>query len=177
MVFTPKHLVPTVPKLSVYASIPLIHNTEFYKEITKIVSHYMPAVDLKLIPINPLTIGSLFRQKEKLNPLMTSGVVYMFNCPMCNVGRYVGSTRRLLRVRVDSHKGVSYRTGAKLSNPEFSNIRNHAKFCKSEINYKDFKILGRTKNDHQLTILESLFIKKIVSELNSQTSSTPLYLS
>ena len=137
----------------------------------------MPAVELQLIPTNPLIIGSLFKLKEKLNPLMTSGVVYMFNCPMCNVGRYVGSTRRLLRVRVDSHKGVSYRTGAKLSNPEFSNIRNHVKICKSEIKYKDFKVLGRSKSDHQLAILESLFIKKIVPELNSQASSTPLYLS
>ena len=102
---------------------------------------------------------------------MINGVVYLFNCPMCNVGRYVGSTRRLLRVRVDAHKGVSYRTGAKLSNPEFSNIRNHAKQCKCDINYKDFKVLGKSKNDQQLTILESLFIKTIVPELNSQASS------
>ena len=121
----------------------------------------MPAIDLKLIPLNPLTVG----------------VMYMLNCPMCNVGRYVGSTRRLLRVRVDAHRGVSFRTGAKLSNPEFSSIRNHAKQCKHNIQYKDFKVLGRTTNDHQLAILESLFIKKIVPELNSQTSSTPLYLS
>ena len=96
-----------------------------------------------MIPKNPYTIGSLFRLKEKLDPLMNSGVVYLFNCPKCNMGKYVGSTRRLLKVRIDSHKGVSYRTGMTLSNPEFSSIRNHAKQCKYVINYKDFKIIAR----------------------------------
>ena len=176
-IFIPKLEIPTVPKLSLYASVPLINNEHFYQEIYKLINQYMPAVDLKLIPTNPLTIGSLFRVKEKLDPLMTSGIVYLFNCPKCNMGKYVGSSRRLLKVRIDSHMGVSYRTGVQLSNPEFSNIRIHAKKCKYNINYEDFRILGRTKSEHQLTILESLYIKQMVPLLNAQTTSSPLYLS
>ena len=175
--FVPKLDIPTVPKLPFYASVPLIHDKCFYQEICKIICHYIPAIDLKLIQSNPSTIGSLFRMKERLDPLMTSGVVYLFNCPKCNMGKYVGSTRRLLRVRADSHIGISYRTGAKLSNPEFSNIRNHSIKCRHKIEYQNFKVIGRAKNEHQLAILESLFIKQMVPDLNSQTTSVPLFLS
>ena len=65
----------------------------------------------------------------------------------------------------------------KLSNPEFSNVRNHAKKCKHHIKYEDFKIVGRAFNNHHLTILESLCIKQMVPQLNAQTTSSPLYLS
>ena len=132
---------------------------------------------MNIIPTNPVTIRSLFKFKDSLNPLMTSGVVYKFDCPRCSRGTYVGSTLRLLKVRIDCHNGVSYRTGVKLNNPEFSNIRDHAKKCKYNIQYKDFKILGRAPNHQMLTILEALFIKRAVPHLNAQSSSAPLYLS
>lgn len=176
-IFIPKFKTPTVPKLPFYASVPLIHNKYFYDELYRIINKHLPAVNLKLIPVNPLTIGSHFVLKERLNPLMTSGVVYLFNCPRCDLGRYVGCTRRLLKVRVDCHRGVSYRTGERLTNPEYSCIREHAKKCKHAVKYEDFKIIGRATNDHKLSILESLFIKQMVPQLNSQTTSTPLYLS
>ena len=108
---------------------------------------------------------------------MTSGVTYQFNCPRCDLGTYVGSTRRLLKVRIDCHRGVSYRTGCKLSNPEFSNIREHTIKCKHNINYNDFKILGKASNDQLLNIQESLFIKQLVPKLNTQSSAIPLFLS
>ena len=176
-VFIPKLTVPTVPKLPLFASVPLLHDKSFYTDLYRIIEKHMPAIDIKLIPKNPLTIGSLFLFKERLAPLMTSGVVYKFNCPRCDLGTYVGATRRLLKVRIDAHRGVSFRTGMKLTNPEFSNIREHTKRCRHEICYKDFEILGKATNDHKLTILESLFIKQIVPQLNTQTTATPLYLS
>ena len=176
-VFIPKLPIPTVPKLLLYASLPLIHNLNFYSEIRKIVEKHIPAVKLKLIPKNPLTIGSIFPLKERLDPLMTSGVVYEFNCPRCDLGRYIGSTRRLLKVRAAEHMGVSYRTGMKINNPEYSNIRNHTRKCKHKLDYKDFKIIGKASNDHLLAITESLLIKQTIPQLNVQTSATPLYLS
>ena len=175
--FIPKFKIPTVPKLSFFTSVPMVHDKCFYKDLRKIINKYIPAIELKLIPKNPLTIGSLFRYKERLSPLMTSGVTYQFNCPRCDLGTYVGSTRRLLKVRIDCHRGVSYRTGCKLSNPEFSNIREHTIKCKHNINYNDFKILGKASNDQLLNIQESLFIKQLVPKLNTQSSAIPLFLS
>ena len=175
-VFIPKVSLPTVPKLTFYSNVPLINDKNFYDVLRKLVSNYIPAIRFNTIPTNPLTMGSLFKFKDKLDPLMTSCVVYKFNCPRCNLGTYVGSTQRLLRVRIDCHNGVSYRTGSKLTNPEFSCIRQHANKCKHKIQYKDFEILGRAPNSKLLTILESLHIKQVVPQLNTQSSSTTLYL-
>ena len=173
----PTNKNPTAPKLDLYASVPfLVNNTEFYNKLYEIVRANIPAVNLKLIPKNPLTIKSLFRYKDRLDYLMTSNVVYKYSCPKCNFGNYVGSTKRLLKVRIDSHKGVSHRTGCQISNPEFSSIRDHSKKCKSFIDNKNFDIIGQVTNDHDLPILESLLIKQLVPSLNAQTSSTPLYL-
>ena len=108
---------------------------------------------------------------------MTSVVVYKYTCPRCKCGTYIGSTRRLLKVRIDAHKGVSYRTGSPLTNPEFSCIRDHAKSCKCPIEYKNFEILSKTSNELALAIMESLTIKRVVPLLNTQTTSTPLFLS
>ena len=175
--FQPKFKLPSVSKLPVYATIQLIYSERFYSDLRRIIESHIPAVNIKLIRLNRMNLGSIFRSKERLPTLMTSGLIYLFDCPRCDLGKYVGSTRRLLKVRIDSHKGVSYRTGTKLSNPEFSNIREHTRKCKTSIEYKDFKVIGRTNNSHELPILESLFIKQIVPQLNAQTSSTPLHLS
>ena len=132
---------------------------------------------MKLIYVNPLKIGSLFKYKDGLSPLMSSGVIYKYTCPKCELGIYVGSTRRLLKVRIDSHRGVSFRTGMKISNPEQSNIRNHTKICKNDISNDDFTVVGHCKDPKELLILETLVIKQLVPPLNAQTSSVQLYLS
>ena len=175
--FVPIIKSPSVPKLPMYSAIPFIRDKEFQSKLCNILSKHFGAVDFKLIPINPLKIGSLFKIKDQLNYLMTSGVVYKYSCPRCKRGTYVGSTRRLLKVRIDAHKGVSYRTGSALTNPEFSCIRDHAKLCKRPIQYKHFEILSRASNDLSLAIMESLTIKRVVPSLNTQTTSTPLFLS
>ena len=174
---SPKVKTCTVPKLDLYASVPfLINNKEFYSKLYEIVGLNLPAVKLRLIPRNPLRVGSFFHYKDRLDYLMTSNVVYKYSCPKCDFGTYIGSTKRLLKVRIDLHKGVSHRTGNRVSNPEFSSIRDHTRKCKSHINTTDFNIVGQVSNDHDLPILESLMIKQLVPSLNSQTSATQLYL-
>ena len=174
---SPKCKAITVPKLDLHTSIPfLVNNKAFYKKLYEIVGSTFPAVKLRLVPKNPITIRSLFHYKDRLDYLMTSNVVYKYSCPKCNFGSYIGSTKRLLKVRIDSHSGVSHRTGLKVTNPEFSSIRDHTKRCKSKINYGNFSIVGQVSNQHDLPILESLMIKQLVPTLNSQNSATQLYL-
>ena len=162
--------------MRIFASFPYLFDDSFRQQFLKIVHNHIGAIDLKLIPKNPKTIGSLFRFKDQLPPLMSFGVVYEYNCPRCNLGKYVGSTRRLLRVRADAHRGVSHRTGCQLSKPEYSSIRIHAKKCKVNINYDDFKVIGTSDKQQELLILESLKIKQLIPSLNCQTTSVPLFL-
>ena len=107
---------------------------------------------------------------------MRSLVVYKYTCPRCNLGTYVGSTKRMLKVRIDSHRGISHRTGSTLNKKEFSNIREHANRCKSTISYDDFDIVTQAPDEASLFILESLCIKQLVPSLNNQSSSAPLFI-
>lgn len=166
--------ISTVPKLKMYASFPFLHDDNFRKKLIDIIHKELPALNLKLIPKNPVTIGSLFIYKDKLSPMFTSNVVYKYICPRCSRGTYVGCTKRLLKVRLDSHRGVSFGTGSRLSNPEQSNIRNHSKICKTHIEAKDFQIIGHIQNENEFHVLESIMIKKLVPSLNSQNSSIQL---
>ena len=104
---------------------------------------------------------------------MRSGVVYSYTCSKCNLETYIGSTSRLLHVRVCSHKGLSYRTLSKLSNPEPSMIGHHSKSCGSEITMNDFKILGTASCPADLRILESLYIKFLSPTLNKDVTAHP----
>ena len=107
---------------------------------------------------------------------MRSCIIYEYNCPKCNFGKYVGCTKRLLKVRIDSHKGVSYRTGCTLGAKDGSPIRDHANKCHHNIQYDDFKILAQAPNQSSLPFLESIYIKKLSPQLNTQTTSVPLFI-
>lgn len=168
--------VPTVPKLEFYASLCFTNDKKFLNNISKIIKKYFYCVNPKLVLRNPKTIGSLFKFKDTVPYLMRSLVVYKYTCPRCNLGTYLGSTKRMLKVRIDSHRGVSHRTGCALSKKEFSNIRDHTIKCKTQINYDNFKIIAQATNETSLLILESLCIKQLVPSLNSQSSSAPLFI-
>ena len=174
--FQPPQATPTVPKLLMYASIPFVHCKNFKLQLERAIMKTFPALNIQLISSNPKTMGSLFQHKDKLPALMKSLVVYCFNCPKCKVGKYVGATKRLFKVRIDSHLGISHRTGCPLKTKDFSNIREHCKKCKTSFNYEDFSIVSQAPNEQSLAILESLTIKRVVPSLNGQTSSTVLYI-
>ena len=74
--------------------------------------------------------------------------------------------------------GVSYRTQNPLNVKENSAIRNHCSGkCMHHINYKDFKILFTANNKNSLLLAESLLIKSLAPDLNSDLSSIPLLIS
>ena len=108
---------------------------------------------------------------------MRASIVYLYTCPKCNLGTYVGCSRRLLKVRIDSHRGVSHRTGLSLSTKENSPIRQHSQSCRHPLHYNNFKILCQSPNLQSLPILESLYIKQLSPRLNNQSSSVHLYVS
>ena len=108
---------------------------------------------------------------------MRSSVVYQYTCPKCNLGTYVGSTHRMLRVRMSEHFGVSYRSLLPLSTQEKSPILLHSKKCKTKLNFNHFKILNQARDSQSLLILESLQIKNLSPRLNSDTSASKLLIS
>ena len=72
---------------------------------------------------------------------------------------------------------LSSRTGARLTDPPHSLIRNHAKACSSSpIKIEDFRILGSCNNVLDLRILESLYINTFKPVLNCDKTAVPLLI-
>ena len=176
--YEPPLQITTVPKKIIYLSLPYIgiHTKTLKNELISCMTRLYPMADFRFCFTNPRTLQSLFKFKDTLPELMQSGVVYKYFCPKCSLGTYVGNTNRLLKVRIDSHRGTSHRTGCNLNVKETSAIRDHSRKCKVDITGADFKILARTNCSSDLLILESLFIKTHFPNLNNDTSSTPLYI-
>ena len=59
-------------------------------------------------------VTSFFNYKNKLPLHLWSSLVYKFSCVQCT-SEHVWMTTRTLGIRVDEHKGVSFRTGVRLT--------------------------------------------------------------
>ena len=104
---------------------------------------------------------------------LKSSVVYKFSCAQC-ASEYVGMTARTLSTRVDKHVGVSYRTGACLTQPPHLAIRDHKDSCGTPFDTRKYKILANASCTSDLRILESLYIYKTKLILNNPLSSYSL---
>ena len=87
---------------------------------------------------------------------------------------YIGETHRNLSFRIPEHLGISPRSGEPLSKPSPSPIRSHATQLQHPCNKGNFKLLHKARNPQDLSILESLYIKHLSPELNTNLSSFPL---
>jgi hypothetical protein len=132
--------------------------------------------DFKIVLVNSLSIGSLFKFKDDLPNGMLSSVVYKHSCVQCGTSEYVGSTSRNLRIHTAEHAGRSHRTNNLLSVPSHSAIRTHAEKCDTPVRLSDFKVLGRANHPMELRILESLFIFQLKPNLNDMQSAYPLQI-
>ena len=119
-----------------------------------------------------MSVGSFFKYKDQVPSLLLSNVVYQYKCRQCD-STYVGESIRHFATRIAEHKGVSVRTGLRLSNPCHSNIREHCVDSQHAFSDDNFKVL-RVSNRHDIKLCESIFIHKLKSNLNSANTSTPL---
>lgn len=161
-----------------YLSFPYfgVQSEKLRDELLALLTKYFSDVKFKIVLVNNFRVGNLFHYKDVLPTAMRSSLVYSFCCAHC-ASIYVGSTVRILHSRVAEHRGRSSRTGARLTDPPHSLIRNHANTCSSApIKIEDFKILGNCNNVLDLRILESLYIHKLKPVLNSDKTAVPLLI-
>ena len=166
-IYNPKPCIQNVGKKRLYISFPYYGyvSERLRTEILNVVSKYYPQIDLKLIFTNKLSVGSLFKYKESLPTLLCSGVIYTYQCALCNEC-YTGSTTRQLQCRIAEHMGRSVRTGKPLSKNPVSAIYNHSFNSGHAISKDNFKVIDRHNNVSQLRVLESLYILKTKPSLN-----------
>ena len=160
-----------------YIKLPYYGHLSFVirKRLSQLLKHHYPNNDFRFVFTNSYTIKSFFPYKDIIPVGLIPNVVYQYTCSLCNQ-RYVGETKRNLSLRIAEHKGRSPRTGAILSSPSFSQIRNHSLDEDHLINNDSFKILMKASHPFDTKILESLFIKHLKPELNNQHTSNQLLI-
>ena len=144
--------------------------------MTQIFDKYYPQLKPSLVFYNNYKLKNFCNHKDKLDLKYISLVVYKFVCPSCQLA-YVGSTIKTLEQRIFEHSGTSYRTGHPLSKPLQSSIRDHChSLCKCNFNSSNFNILYKGSYQEEIRIAESLYIKRLKPDLNSEASSVHLRL-
>ena len=83
----------------------------------------------------------------------------------------MGLTTRTLGTSVAEHAGVSFRSGAPLTSPPHSAVRDHSELCSTNGDINNFKVLATSSSEIDLKILKSLHIFKSRPGLNSRLSS------
>ena len=144
-------------------------------ELTLLLNQYFSNISFHFILNNSHKLSTFFSYKDKLPKGMLSSVIYKYSCAQC-ASEYIGSTNRVLNIRVAEHAGRSFRTNRQLTNTPNSNIYDHANDCNSYINIDQFSILDSSHNKTDLLILESLYIHKIRPALNNSQTAHPLHI-
>ena len=175
--FEPGPMIDTVKKDVKYVKLPFVGQCSYdvRKKLQSILKYSFPQIQFQFVFVNKFTIGSLLRQRSSLPVDLNSGLVYLFTCPQCAL-RYVGSCSRWLKHRILEHRGLSIRTKFPLSKPSHSAIRDHSHARDHPFTDQDFRVLSFASNRLDLVISESLLIRSMKPELNSNLSAFQLSL-
>ena len=119
-----------------------------------------PVVEIAMVLIHTCQKGSILLSKSKPPSNLQSFVVYFFKCASCGTS-YVGQTTRHCSVRIGEH----------LDKDKASHIYKHINSnqnCKIANNESSFKIIDKASTEYTLKLKESLHIKWLKPNLNSQ---------
>ena len=76
-----------------------------------------------------------------------------------------------VKVRIEEHRGLSFRTGLPLSSPLHSSIRNHTfNNNNCSISHDDFNVIATGNTEMELYTKESILIKQQRPTLNDMNS-------
>ena len=176
-IFVKRETLPSVAPKKMYLNLPFYGSQTYVmkRKLGQLFKKYYPQIDLRIVMTNSNIIGNLFRFKDLLPTLLCSRIVYEYSCGDCGA-TYVGKSQRHLHTRIAEHRGVSERTDQPITDPPFSNIRNHAWECNHRIVKENFKILTRSNSNGDLYILESLAINLHKPNLNDYGKSGTLHV-
>ena len=86
-------------------------------------------------------LAKAFRFKDHIPKELTSGVVYKFQCELCNES-YYGQCVRHLNVRIEEHIGISPLTEKKVK-PKRSAVSDHLLLYNLSPSFENFSVLNK----------------------------------
>ena len=119
-------------------------------------------------------LAKAFHFKDRIPKELTSGVVYKFQCGLCNES-YYGECIRHLNVRIGEHIGISPLAKKKVK-PKGSAVSNHLLLCNHSPSFENISVITKENKKFLLEFKESLLIMRDEPSLNRNIRSAPLYL-
>ena len=119
-------------------------------------------------------LAKAFRFKDRIPKELTSGVVYKFQCGLCNES-YYGECVRHLNVRTGELIEISPLTRKKVK-PKGSAVSDHLLLCNHSPFFENFTVLTKENKKFLLELKESLLIMRDKPSLNRNIRSAPSYL-
>ena len=159
---------PLVLILPYSDSISLETRTKLKKSLKNILN----CCKLQIVFKNKTRLGNNFHFKDRIPKDLTSGVVYKFQCGLCNES-YYGECVRHLNVRIGEHIGISPLTKKQVK-PKNSSVADHLLFYSHSACYDDFRILTHENIKFLLELKECLLIMRDKPSLNRNIISAPL---
>ena len=138
-----KETTLTVEKKPLVLFLPYLGSIslEFRTKLKKSSKSILNCCKLQIVFKNKTRLGNNFHFKDRIPKDLTSGVVYKFQCGLCNES-YYGECVRHLNVRISEHTGTSPLT-KKAVKPKSSSMVDHLLFCNHSASYDNFSILTR----------------------------------
>ena len=117
-------------------------------------------------------LSNNFRFKYPVPQMLTSGVVYKFQCGLCNESYYRECVRHLA-VSSGEHIAISPLTNKRIQPRKDSAVYHH---CYYSLAFEDFSILCHENKKYLSELKENLLMMRDRPSMNWNLRSTPLYL-
>ena len=172
-----KENVPTVEKKHLLLVLPYlgIISLQTRTKLKQALKGVLNCCKVEIVFKCQARLSNSFRYKDPIPKDLISGVVYKFQCGLCNES-YYGESIRHLDIRSGEHIGVSPLTGKKVKPSNNSAICDHLLHCNFLPSFDNFSVLAYENKKYLLEIKESLLIMRDKPSLNRNINSAPLYL-
>ena len=163
----------TVPKKTLFLVLlgPLSLQTR--TKLRKSLKDILNCCKLQIVFKSQNKLAKAFRFKDRIPKELISGVVYKFQCGLCNESYYAECVRHL-NVRIREHIGISPLTRKKIK-PKGSTVSDHLLLYNHSPSFENFSVLTNENKTFLLELKESLLITRD-KPLNRNIRSAPLYL-
>ena len=127
--YTVREKLITVPKNTLFFVLPYLGPLllQTRTKLRKSLKVILNCCKLQIVFKSQNKSAKAFRLKDRIPKELTSGVVYKFQCGLCNES-YYGECVRHLNVRIGEHIGISLLTKKKVK-PKGSAVSHHLLLC------------------------------------------------
>ena len=155
----------TVPKKTLVLALPYLRTLSLQTrtKLRKSLKGIYNCCKLQIVFKSQSKLAKAFPFKDRIPKELTSGVVYKFQCGLCNESYYVECVRHL-NLRIGEHIGISPLT-RKSVKPKGSAVSNHLSLCNHSPSFEHFSVLTKENKKFLLELKENLLIMRDINLL------------